>query len=170
MLVYLIPGTGISAADSNSDQVVAEIGKSAVTVDEVQQHSRMYLQNSACCLPSSPLPIFLSWWIRPLPSGPWLTKRNSSDFEFQIAIWRIPCALSRLQPCLRINTSNTWNNNFGTTVPAFEENVRVKSYEDEIDNIVAGRHHRHARRSGGGISQAQRKNQDGLHRLHSAPS
>ena len=34
MLVYLIPGTGITAADSSSDQVVAEIGKSAVTVGE----------------------------------------------------------------------------------------------------------------------------------------
>ncbi|MGH9693060.1 MAG: hypothetical protein ACRD5Z_02875, partial [Bryobacteraceae bacterium] len=37
MLVYLIPGTGITAADSNSDQVVAEIGKSTVTVGQVQQ-------------------------------------------------------------------------------------------------------------------------------------
>src|ERR1700689_5332286 len=45
MLLYLIPGTGITAADSNSDQVVAEIGKSTVTVGEVQQQLRNALQN-----------------------------------------------------------------------------------------------------------------------------
>src|ERR1700733_1694947 len=46
MLVYLIPGTGITAADSGADQVVAEIGKSTVTVAEVQQSLNNYLQNS----------------------------------------------------------------------------------------------------------------------------
>ncbi len=45
MLLYLIPGTGITAADSNADQVVAEIGKSTVTVGEVQQQLRNALQN-----------------------------------------------------------------------------------------------------------------------------
>src|SRR5579859_1130728 len=46
MLVYLIPGTGMttSAADSG-DQVVAEIGKTAVTVPEIQQQLRNALQN-----------------------------------------------------------------------------------------------------------------------------
>jgi peptidyl-prolyl cis-trans isomerase D len=45
MLIYLIPGTGITAADSSSDQVVAEIGKSTVTVGDVQQQLRNVLQN-----------------------------------------------------------------------------------------------------------------------------
>src|ERR1700727_3126087 len=45
MLIYLIPGTGIPAADSSSDQVVAEIGKSTVTVGDVQQQFRNVLQN-----------------------------------------------------------------------------------------------------------------------------
>ena len=46
MLIYLIPGTGITAADSRADQVVADIGKSTVTVGEVQQSLKNYLQNS----------------------------------------------------------------------------------------------------------------------------
>ena len=45
MLIYLIPGTGVTAADSGADQVVAEIGKSSVTVGEVQQQVRNVLQN-----------------------------------------------------------------------------------------------------------------------------
>src|ERR1700722_19126414 len=45
MLIYLIPGTGITAADSNADQVVAEIGKSSVTVAQVQQQLKNVLQN-----------------------------------------------------------------------------------------------------------------------------
>src|SRR3984957_17717857 len=45
MLLYLIPGTGITAADSTSDQVVAEIGKSSVTVGQVQQQLKNALQN-----------------------------------------------------------------------------------------------------------------------------
>ncbi len=45
MLLYLIPGTGITAADSSADQVVAEIGKSTVSVGEVQQQLKNALQN-----------------------------------------------------------------------------------------------------------------------------
>ena len=44
MLVYLIPGAGTPVGDT-SDQVVAEIGKEAVTVPEVDQQIRNALQN-----------------------------------------------------------------------------------------------------------------------------
>src|SRR5579863_2622345 len=45
MLIYLIPGTGITAADSGADQVVAEVGRSSVTVGEIQQQIRNQLQS-----------------------------------------------------------------------------------------------------------------------------
>src|SRR6202044_3669332 len=45
MLLYLIPGTGITAADSSADQVIADIGKSTVTVGQVQQQLKNALQN-----------------------------------------------------------------------------------------------------------------------------
>ena len=85
MLLYLIPGTGITAADSSADQVVAEIGKSTVTVAEVQQQLKNDLQNRRLP-PSTPLPLFLNWWMKRLPSEPWLTKRSSSVFAFRIVI------------------------------------------------------------------------------------
>src|SRR5271170_1930298 len=45
MLVYLIPGTGMTTAADSGDQVVAEIGRSNITVSEVQQQLRNALQN-----------------------------------------------------------------------------------------------------------------------------
>ena len=44
MLVYLIPGAGTTVGDS-TDQVVAEIGKEAVTVPEIELQLRNVLQN-----------------------------------------------------------------------------------------------------------------------------
>src|ERR1700728_4489492 len=45
MLVYLIPGTGMTTAADSGDQVVAEIGRSDVTVADIQQQLRNLLQN-----------------------------------------------------------------------------------------------------------------------------
>jgi parvulin-like peptidyl-prolyl isomerase len=45
MLVYLIPGAGVTTAADSGDQVVAEIGKSEVTVAQVQQQLKNVLQN-----------------------------------------------------------------------------------------------------------------------------
>ncbi len=60
MLVYLIPGTGISGTDTNGDQVVADIGKSAVTVARCSNQLQECLAESSVCLRSSPPPIFPS--------------------------------------------------------------------------------------------------------------
>src|ERR1700685_2129536 len=45
MLVYLIPGTGMTTAADSGDQVIAEIGGSNVTVTEIQQQLKNLLQN-----------------------------------------------------------------------------------------------------------------------------
>jgi peptidyl-prolyl cis-trans isomerase D len=135
MLVYLIPGTGISAADSNSDQVVAEIGKSAVTVAEVQQQLKNRLQSRS--LP----PEFASTFIPQL--GDQALAERAVAYEAEQLGFRV--SDRDLADTLRSFPFATLppdqyqqyvEQQFGTTVPDFEDNVRVKAYEDEIQNIV----------------------------------
>lgn len=136
MLVYLIPGTGITAADSGSDQVVAEIGKSTVTVGEVQQQLRNALQNQR--LP----PEFASTYVPQLVDQ--AIAERAVAYEAEQLGFRI--SDRDLAETLRSFPFGTLppdqyqqyvEQQFGVTVPAFEENVRLKSYEDAIDMIVA---------------------------------
>jgi peptidyl-prolyl cis-trans isomerase D len=135
MLLYLIPGTGITAADSGADQVVAEIGKSAVTVGEVQQQLRNALQNRR--LP----PEFASTYI------PQLVDQAIADravaYEAQQLGFRISdhdlASTIRSFPFGGLPADQYQQyveQNFGTTVPAFEDNVRLKTYQDAIQLIV----------------------------------
>jgi peptidyl-prolyl cis-trans isomerase D len=136
MLIYLIPGTGITAADSSADQVVAEIGKSTVTVGDVQQQLRNVLQNQR--LP----PEFAATYIPQLVDQ--AIAERAVAYEAEQLGFRI--SDRDLAEVLRSFPFGTLpadqyqqyvEQNFGTTVPAFEDNVRVKSYEDEINNIVS---------------------------------
>ncbi|HTC90426.1 MAG TPA: SurA N-terminal domain-containing protein, partial [Bryobacteraceae bacterium] len=135
MLVYLIPGTGISAADSNSDQVVAEIGKSTVTVGEVQQQLKNVLQNRQLS------PEFASTYIPQLVDQAIAERAVAYEAEqlgFRISDRDLAATL-RSFPFATLPPDQYQQyveQQFGTTVPDFEENVRVKSYEDEIQNIV----------------------------------
>ena len=135
MLVYLIPGTGISAADSSADQVVAEIGKSTVTVGDVQQQLRNALQNQR--LP----PEFAATYIPQLVDQAIAERAVAYEAEqlgFRISDRDLADTL-RSFPFATLPADQYQQyveQNFGTTVPAFEDNVRVKSYEDEIDRIV----------------------------------
>lgn len=136
MLVYLIPGTGITAADSNNDQVVADIGKSTITVGEVQQQLRNALQNSR--LP----PEFAATYIPQLVNQ--AIAERAVAYEAQQLGFRI--SDRDLANTLRSFPFGTLppdqyaqyvEQQYQTTVPEFEENVRAKAYEDELQNIVA---------------------------------
>lgn len=136
MLVYLIPGTGITAADSSNDQVVAEIGKSVVTVGDIQQQLRNALQNRQ--LP----PALAATYI------PQLVDQSIADravaYEAQQLGFRV--SDSDLAGILRSFPFGTLppdqyqqyvEQQFGTTVPDFEANVRANAYLDSIQMIVA---------------------------------
>jgi peptidyl-prolyl cis-trans isomerase D len=135
MLLYLIPGTGITAADSSADQVVAEIGKSSVTVGEVQQQLRNALQNQR--LP----PEFASTYIPQLVDQAIAERAVAYEAEqlgFRISDRDLANTL-RSFPFGSLPPDQYQQyveQNFGTTVPAFEDNVRVKTYEDELQDIV----------------------------------
>jgi peptidyl-prolyl cis-trans isomerase D len=136
MLIYLIPGTGITVADSSADQVVAEIGKSTVTVGDVQQQLRNVLQNQR--LP----PEFAATYIPQLVDQAIAERAVAYEAE-QLGFRISDRDLAEILRSFPFGTlpSDQYQQyveqNFGTTVPAFEDNVRVKSYEDEINNIVA---------------------------------
>jgi peptidyl-prolyl cis-trans isomerase D len=135
MLLYLIPGTGITAADSNSDQVVAEIGKSTVTVGEVQQQVRNALQNQR-------LPPEYAATIIPQLVDQAIAERavayEAEQLGFRVSDRDLANTL-RSFPFGSLPPDQYQQyveQQVGLTVPAFEDNVRVKIFEDEIENIV----------------------------------
>jgi peptidyl-prolyl cis-trans isomerase D len=135
MLLYLIPGTGITAADSSSDQVVAEIGKSTVTVGQVQQQLRNVLQNQR--LP----PEFASTYLPQLVDQAIAERAVAYEAEqlgFRISDKDLASTL-RSFPFANLPPDQYQQyvgQQYGTTVPDFEENVRSLSYEDALNMIV----------------------------------
>jgi peptidyl-prolyl cis-trans isomerase D len=135
MLLYLIPGTGITAADSNSDQVVAEIGKSTVTVAEVQQQLKNDLQNRR-------LPPEYAATIIPQLVDEAIAERavayEAEQLGFRVSDKDLADTL-RSFPFGNLPADQYQQyveTQVGLTVPAFEDSVRVKMFEDEIENIV----------------------------------
>lgn len=135
MLVYLIPGTGITGADSGGDQVVADIGKSAVTVAEVQQSLKNYLQNSRVPpeYAATLIPQLVDQAIadRAVAYEAQQLGFRISDRDLADTLRSLP--FGSLPPD---QYQQYVQQNFGTTVPDFEENVRLKAYEDYLDNLV----------------------------------
>ncbi|MBV9768323.1 MAG: peptidylprolyl isomerase [Bryobacterales bacterium] len=136
MLIYLIPGTGITAADSGADQVVADIGKSAVTVGEIQQQ----LQNA---LQRQQLPPDLAATYIPQLVDQAIADRavayEAQQLGFRISDRDLASTL-RSFPFGSLPPDQYRQyieQNYGTTVPAFEDNVRLKSYEDALDMIAS---------------------------------
>ncbi len=135
MLVYLIPGTGMTTAADSGDQVIAEIGRSSVTVAEIQQQLKNALQNQR--LP----PDLAATYIPQLVDQAIAERAVSyeaeqlgfriSDRDLAETLRSIPVA-NQAQDLYR----QTIEQQYGMSVPDFEDNVRVKSYEDSIVNMA----------------------------------
>jgi peptidyl-prolyl cis-trans isomerase D len=136
MLVYLIPGTGMTttAADSG-DQVVAQIGGSDVTVGDIQQQLKNRLQNQQ-------LPPDLAATYIPQLVDQAIAERavayeaeqlgfRISDRDLAETLRSIPVA-NQAPDVYR----QAIEQQYGITVANFEDNVRVKSYEDAITNLA----------------------------------
>jgi len=135
MLVYLIPGNGMTTAADSGDQVVAEIGRSAITVGEIQQQLRNRLQNQT--LPPDLAATYLPQLVNQAIAERAVAYEAEqlgflvSDRDLAETLRSIPAA--NQSPDLY---RQTVEQQYGTTVPDFEDNVRVKSYEDDIANIA----------------------------------
>ena len=124
-----------TAADSG-DQVIAEIGKSNVTVAQIQQQLRNALQNQR-------LPPDLAATYIPQLVDQAIAERavayeaeqlgfRISDSDLADNLRSIPAANQPPDQYRQFIEQQ-----YGTTVPDFEDNVRLKSYEDSIVNIAA---------------------------------
>src|ERR1700722_6493013 len=136
MLVYLIPGTGMTTSASDSgDQVVAQIGGSDVTVGDIQQQLKNRLQNQQ-------LPPDLAATYIPQLVDQAIAERavayeaeqlgfRVSDRDLADTLRSIPVA-NQAPDVYR----QAIEQQYGITVANFEDNVRVKSYEDDITNFA----------------------------------
>jgi len=136
MLVYLIPGTGMTttAADSG-DQVVAEIGKSRISVVQIQQQLRNALQNQR-------LPPDLAATYIPQMVDQAIAERavsyeaeqlgvRISDHDLANTLRSLPFASMPPDQYQQYVEQQT-----GMSVPEFENNLRLKDYEDSIVNLA----------------------------------
>jgi len=135
MLLYLIPGTGITAADSSADQVIAEIGKSTVTVGQVEQQLRNALQNQR--LP----PAYAATYLPQLVDQAIEERAEAYEAEqlgFRVSDQDLASAL-RSMPFGNLPPDQYQQyvqQQIGMTIPDFEENVRAANIQDEIEMIA----------------------------------
>jgi peptidyl-prolyl cis-trans isomerase D len=135
MLVYLIPGTGMTTAADSGDDVVAEIGKSTVTVAQIQQQLRNALRNQQ--LPPDLAATYIPQLVDQAISERAVSYEAErlgvriSDRDLADTLRSFPFAtLPPDQYQQYIEQQN------GTTVQEFEDNVRLKSYEDAVVNMA----------------------------------
>lgn len=134
MLVYLIPGTGMTTAADSGDQVVADIGKSSVTVAEIQQQLRNALQNQR-------LPPDLAATYIPQLVDQAIAERAVSFEAQQLGIRISDRDLANTLRSFPFSRSQDEYRQYieqqlGTTIPEFEDNVRQKNYEDTLQMIA----------------------------------
>jgi len=131
MLVYLTQIPGLTTSASTDDQVVAEIGKSQVSVAEVEQSLRNELQNRR--LP----PGFAATYIPQLVDDAIASRAvayESQDLGFRISDHDLADTL-RTMPFGSLPPEQYQQyveQQLGMTVPSFENNVRLQVYQTSL--------------------------------------
>jgi len=134
MLVYLIPGTGMTTAADSGDQVVAEIGGSNVTVSQIQQQLKNRLQNQQLPpdLAATYIPQLVDQAIgeRAVAYEAERLGFRISDRDLAETLRSFPVA-NQAPDVYR----QAIEQQYGMTVADFEDNVRVNSYEDSLTRL-----------------------------------
>jgi len=134
MLVYLIPGAGTTVGDS-TDQVVAEIGKEAVTVPEIELQLRNVLQNRQ--LPREMMDSYVPQLVDQA-----ITDRavayEAQQLGFQVSDKQLAKTIRSLQfGTLPPDQYRQYiEQQLGMSVPDFENNIRLKTYQDAIQMVA----------------------------------
>ena len=134
MLVYLIPGAGPTGGDT-SDQVIAEIGKDTVTVPEIELQLRNVLQNRQ--LPREMVDSYV----------PQLVDQAIADRAVAYEAQQLGFQVTDKQLARTIRSLQFGNlppdqyrqyveQQLGMSVPDFENNIRLKTYQDSIQMIA----------------------------------
>src|ERR1700680_1500366 len=134
MLVYLIPGSGTTVGDT-SDQVIADIGKQAVTAPEIELQLRNVLQNRQ--LPRDMVDSYV----------PQLVEQAIADRAVAYEARQLGFQVSDKQLARTIRSLQFGNlppdqyrqyieQQLGMTVADFENNIRLKNYQDSIQMVA----------------------------------
>src|SRR5271154_1007954 len=134
MLVYLIPGAG-SSLSGDSDQVVAEIGKEPVTVQQIDGQIRNQLQNAK--IPPEMAPIYIPQLIDQSLAGramAYEAKRlglEISDADLAYVIHSFPFGGLPADQYQQYVTQQ-----FNMPVQEFENNLRMNSYGEALQSLA----------------------------------
>jgi peptidyl-prolyl cis-trans isomerase D len=135
MLVYLIPGTGVTTAADTGDQVVAEIGGTSVTVQQIEQQLKTVLQNKQLPpdLAATYIPQLVDQAIseRAVAYEAQQLGNRISDRDLADDVRSLPFASLPPDQYQQYVEQQT-----GMTVQEFENNVRLNSYESSITNVA----------------------------------
>ena len=134
MLVYLIPGAGTTGGDT-SDQVVAEIGKEAVTVPEIEVQLRNVLQNRQ--LPREMVDTYVPQLVDQAIADR-AVAYEAQQLGFQVSDQQLARTIRSLQfGSLPPDQYRQYiEQQLGMSVPDFENNVRLKTYQDSIQMLA----------------------------------
>ena len=134
MLVYLIPGAGTPVGDA-SDQVIAEVGKEAVTVPEVDQQIRNALQNRQ--LPRNMVDSYVPDLVDQAISDRALAYEGH-QLGFEVTDGELAKTIRSLQfGSLPADQYRSYiEQQLGISVPEFENNMRLKGYADAVQMIA----------------------------------
>jgi peptidyl-prolyl cis-trans isomerase D len=134
MLVYLIPGAGMPVGSAD-DQVVAEIGKEAVTVPEVDQQIRNVLGNRQ--LPADLMASYIPQIVDQAISDR-AVAYEAQQLGFQVTDQELAKTLRSLQfGNLPPDQYRQYvEQQMGMSVQDFENNVRLKNYQDAIQMVA----------------------------------
>jgi peptidyl-prolyl cis-trans isomerase D len=131
MLLYLIPGFGLPTGDTG-DQVIAEVGKTAVTVTQVEQQVRNQLQNRQ--LPPDLAAIYIPQIVDQAIADR-AVAYEAEQLGFRVSDRDLADALRSLpfgnQPPDQYR--QYVEQQLGMTVPDFENNLRLKLYQDSVN-------------------------------------
>ena len=134
MLVYLIPGAGMTTGDG-TDQIVAEIGKEPITVQEVDAQIRNQLQGAR--IPPELADAYVPQLIDQAISARALAYESQrlgfqiSDADLAYVIRSLP--FGSLPPDqYRLAVEQQAN----MSVPEFESNLRVDQYRETLQNLA----------------------------------
>ena len=137
MLLYLIPGAGMSTSSGggDDDQIVAEIGKTAVSVAEIDQQMRNAMQNRQITpeLASSYLPQLIDQAISDRALA-----YEAQQLGFQVSDQDLANTIRGFQfgSLPPAQYRDYIEGQLGMTVAAFENNIRLNAYENALQEVV----------------------------------
>ena len=134
MLVYLIPGAGMPSGDS-SDQVVAEIGKEPVTVQQVDMQIRNQLQGAK--IPPDLAATYVPQLIDEAIAARAMAY-EAQQLGFQVSDNDLAYTIRSLQfGSLPPDQYKQYvEQQFNMSVPEFENNLRLNSFQDALQSLA----------------------------------